>query len=80
MIFRANSAYFSDDLETERRRIGGSATVDAKVSWSRNRVTLLGYVRNLFDEFHLTYRFPLSSGLATAGDPREAGLGIEVRL
>lgn len=74
---RHNSSYFSDDLETAARRISGSTTIDAKASLNVHGVTLFGYVRNLLDEFHLTYRFASSTGLATAGDPREFGLGIE---
>ena len=77
---RHNSSYFSDDLETAARRIEGSTTVDGRVSWTLRSVTLFGYVRNLFDEFHLTYRFSPGTGLATAGDPRELGLGIEARF
>ncbi len=77
---RQNSSYFSDDLETAARRIEGSTTVDARAAWTWRGITLLGYVRNLFDEFHLTYRFDPAAGLATAGDPREFGLGIETRL
>lgn len=77
---RANSAYFSDDVETAERRVAGSSTADAKASWRTGNVTLFGYARNLFDEFHLTYLFPLPNRLATAGDPRELGLGIEARF
>lgn len=77
---RRNSSYFSDDWETAARRIDGSTTVDAKASWTWRRVTLFGYVRNVFDEFHLTYRFDSSSILATAGEPREFGLGVEARF
>lgn len=40
-------------------------------------MTVFAYARNLLDDFHLTYSF--GTGLATAGDPRELGLGIEVR-
>ncbi len=75
---RHNSSYFSDDLETAARRINGSTTVDAKMAWKWRDIKLFGYVRNLFDEFHLTYLF--SNGLATAGDPREIGVGIEARF
>lgn len=72
---RRNSSYFSDDLETATRRIKGSTTVDARTTVTWRGFKLFGYVRNLFDEFHLTYLF--SNGLATAGDPREFGIGIE---
>jgi outer membrane receptor protein involved in Fe transport len=76
---RHNSGYFSDDAETAALQVGGSTTVDAKASWQTGRVTLFAYVRNAFDEFYLTYLF--SSGrLATAGDPREFGLGLEARF
>lgn len=75
---RHNSSYFSDDLETATRRIDGSTTVDTKASWTWKGVTVFGYVRNLFDEFHLTYLF--GNGVATAGDPREIGIGIEARF
>lgn len=75
---RHNSSYFSDDLETATRRIESSTTVDARTAWTSHGVKVFGYVRNLFDEFHLTYLF--SNGLATAGDPREFGIGIEARF
>lgn len=77
---RRNSSYFSDDLETAARRIAGSTTADARAAWTWRGVTVFGYVRNLFDEFHLTYRFDPRQRLATAGDPREFGLGIEARF
>lgn len=76
---RHNSSYFSDDLEDAARRVAGSTTVDARAAWTWRGVTLFGYVRNLFDEFHLTYRF-LDTNAATAGDPREFGLGVEARF
>lgn len=50
---RHNSSYFSDDLETVARRVDGSTTVDAKASWTWHGVTVFGYARNVFDEFHL---------------------------
>lgn len=77
---RHNSRYFSDDLETAARQINGSTTVDARTSWTWRGVTMFGYVRNLFDEFHLTYLFDTGAFLATAGDPREFGAGVEARF
>lgn len=76
---RHHSSYFSDDLEDAARRVAGSTTVDARAAWIWRGVTLFGYVRNLFDEFHLTYRF-VDTNAATAGDPREFGLGVEARF
>lgn len=80
---RHNGAYFSNDAETEALRIRGSTTIDARASWTRGGLTLSGYARNLLDEFHLTYLFPVApsrSQLATAGDPRELGIGVEMRF
>lgn len=73
-----NSSYFSDDLETATRQVAGSTTVDARAAWTRGGLTVFGYARNVFDEFHLTYRFGPASVLATAGDPRELGVGAQV--
>ena len=73
-----NSGYFSDDLETASRRIEGWTKVDAKAEWEAGRFRLFGYVRNAFDRFYLTYLF--NPTLATAGDPREAGVGMEARF
>jgi outer membrane receptor protein involved in Fe transport len=75
---RHNSSYFSDDLETATRRIAGSTTIDVKTSWSWRGCKLFGYARNLTDEFHLTYRY--ANGTATAGDPRELGVGFEAKF
>jgi len=75
---RHNSSYFSDDLETATRKVAGSTSVDAKVAWTWQSVTMFGYARNLFDEFHLSYLF--TNGLATAGDPREFGIGIDAKF
>ena len=77
---RTNSAYFSDDYETATRRIAGSTTIDARIAWTPGRFEVFGYARNLLDEFHLTYRLAPATGLATAGDPRELGLGVQARF
>jgi len=75
---RHRSGYFSDDRETEALRIGPATIVDARASWSARRLTLFGYVRNLFDTFRLN--FLRSPTLATAHDPREVGLGLEMQF
>ncbi len=77
---RHNGRYFSDDAETADLRVGGSTTIDAKASWTAGRLTLSGYLRNAFDEFHLTYRYPPFGTSGTAGDPREFGLSAEARF
>ena len=75
---RFNSRYFSDDFETADTRIGRVTLVDARAAWTRGRVTLFGYVRNLFDAFELRSRSS-TADFATAVDPREIGIGLESR-
>ena len=72
---RHNSGYFSDDPNSPALRVEGSTTVDARAAWTSGRLTLFGYARNLFDEFHMNYLF--SPVFGTAGDPRELGIGVE---
>jgi len=50
--------------------------VNARAAYDLGQVTLSAYVRNLFDNFYLTSLFNPAS--ATAGDPREIGVGLEV--
>jgi outer membrane receptor protein involved in Fe transport len=75
---RRNSAFWSDDLNTPTRRIDGFTRVDARADWDAGRFRLFGYARNLLDKFYLTYRF--NNTLATAGDPRELGVGLEANF
>jgi outer membrane receptor protein involved in Fe transport len=75
---RRNSAFWSDDLNTPTRRIDGWTRVDARADWDAGRFRLFGYGRNLLDKFYLTYRF--NNALATAGDPREFGVGLEANF
>jgi outer membrane receptor protein involved in Fe transport len=72
---RRNSGFFSDDLNSATRYVGGWTKVDARAVWSARKFRLFGYVRNVTDNFYLTYKF--LPDFATAGDPREAGVGIE---
>ncbi|MEO7634758.1 MAG: TonB-dependent receptor [Sphingomicrobium sp.] len=75
---RHNAGYFSDDANDRARRITGSTTIDARAGWTHRGLSLFAYGRNLTDEFHLTYLFTPSFG--TAGDPRELGVGVELRF
>lgn len=81
---RGSSGYFSDDANNPLLRIGSSTVVNARAAWSQGGVTVFGYVRNLFDSLNLTYLFePIfttTPTLATASDPREVGLGMELRF
>ena len=72
---RHNSGYFSDDLNRPDRKVSGWTKVDAQAAYDFGRFRVSGYVRNLFDKFYPTYFF--SSTFATAGDPREVGIGLE---
>ena len=75
---KRNSGFWSDDLNTPNRRIDGWTRVDARAEWDAGRFRLFGYARNLLDKFYLTYSF--NSQLATAGDPREIGVGLEANF
>lgn len=75
---RRNSGYFSDELETAARRVSGWTKLDARADWTIGRTTLFGYARNILNKFYMTYLFTTNFG--TAGDPREAGAGIETRF
>ena len=75
---RHQSGYFSDDANTQARRIGASTIVDARAAYTFGPVTVFGYARNLFDDFYLTYLFTPTFG--TPGDPREFGVGVEARF
>jgi outer membrane receptor protein involved in Fe transport len=70
-----SGGYWSDDANDPLRRIDGWTKVDARAEWSAGRFKLFGYARNVFDHFYLTWKFNDVS--ATAGDPREIGIGLE---
>lgn len=75
---RTNSDYFSDDANNPARRIDGSTRLDARAAYTWRGLTVFGHARNAFDTFYLTYLF--TPTFATAGDPREFGVGIEARF
>ena len=75
---RHRTGYFSDDRETTALRIKPATVVDARASWTIRQTTLFGYVRNIFNTFRLN--FLSSPTLATAHDPREVGLGLELQF
>jgi outer membrane receptor protein involved in Fe transport len=75
---RHNSSYFSDDVNTPQRAISAATVIDARAAWTLGSATLFAYVRNVADDFYLTYLFSAVSG--TAGDPRQVGIGIEARF
>ena len=75
---RHHSGYFSDDLNTPNFRIGEATIVNARAAYELGPLTLFGYARNLFDAFNLTSQF--SHTFATAVDPREIGVGLDMRF
>ena len=75
---RRNSGYFSDDSNQDNRKIDGWTKIDARAAYDFKRFQAFGYVRNLLDKFYLTYLF--NPTFATAGDPREFGVGLAVRF
>jgi len=73
---RHHSGYFSNDLNTPALRVDKATVVNARAAYDLGQITLSAYARNLFDNFYLTSLFNPTS--ATAGDPREIGVGLEV--
>lgn len=71
---RHNAGYFSDDRNLPALRVDSATRVDANAAWDVGRFTLSAYARNILDDFSLTYMF--SDNFATAGPPRELGVGI----
>ena len=72
---RHHGSYFSDDTEAATLRVERATLVDARAAWTSGRVTLFGYVRNLFDTFRLRSLF--NANLATPYEPRELGMGLQ---
>lgn len=75
---RHHSGYFSSDLNMPAFRIDKATVVNARAAYELGPITLSVYVRNLFDNFYLTSQF--SAMFATAGDPRETGVGMDMRF
>ncbi|HEX5692894.1 MAG TPA: hypothetical protein VFX76_22940, partial [Roseiflexaceae bacterium] len=73
---RYHSDYFSTDTNNPALLIDAHAIANARVAWTRGRITLSGYARNLFDTFYMTYLGSATSGVAV--DPREVGIGAEI--
>jgi iron complex outermembrane recepter protein len=74
---RHNSDYYSDDANTPGLAISGTTVLDARASYEKGQWQVFGYVRNVFDRFYL---MSLNSNVrGTAGDPRQYGLGFELR-
>ena len=48
------------------------------MEWQSGGLTVFAFARNVFHNFYLTYLFTLGTGRATAGDPRELGIGLEL--
>lgn len=70
---RARAAYFSDDFNSPALRVGGGWLVDARGEWDSGSVQIFAYARNLTNRFLLTTY--ITPELATAENPREAGVG-----
>lgn len=56
---------------------------DARIEWTLGKITVFAYARNLFDRFYLTHKFarvPTLPDLATPGDGRRLGMGLNLRF
>lgn len=80
---RHNDRYFSDDFETASLEVEPTTVADARIEWTLGKTTVFAYARNLFDRFYLTYKFarvPTRPDLATPGDGRRLGIGLDLRF
>jgi outer membrane receptor protein involved in Fe transport len=73
---RGRGSYFSDDVNTPQLMVGSGWIVDARAGWERGRLQLFGYARNLLNSFLVTSYS--NADLATAEDPRELGIGLQM--
>jgi len=58
-------------------RIGHANVLDLRANWKTRQLRLFGYLRNAMDSFYLNSKAGFTDILATAGDPREIGIGLE---
>jgi outer membrane receptor protein involved in Fe transport len=82
---RHNGPYLSDDLNNPLFRIGATTVFDGRAEGAVGKMRLFAYARNLFDKFYFkTLGFPVPPSplpsLATLGEPRQVGVGIESRF
>ncbi len=75
---RHNSDYFSDDANTEAFEIEGKTVFDGKATYDFGPASLFAYARNATDKTYQVWQF--RAGNSSLGDPREFGLGLEVRF
>lgn len=75
---RYSDGYFSDDLNAPALKVDSVVLADANVSYTYSHYKVFGYVRNLFDEFHISAYYTANS--ATVIEPRQYGIGVEVNF
>ena len=75
---RHSSTYFSDDANAPTRKIGRATRIDARAAFDAGPVILSAYVRNLLDDFNMTYLFSSFAGVAM--EPRQIGIALETRF
>jgi outer membrane receptor for ferrienterochelin and colicin len=73
---RGRGSYFSDDVNSPSLLVGNGWILDARAGWERGRLQLFGYARNLLNRFLVTSYS--NADLATAEDPRELGIGLQL--
>ena len=75
---RHHTGYFSDDSNDPDLRIADVTLVDLRSEYRTGALTLFAQAQNLFDTFYLTYMFDPT--LASAGDPREFTVGVQLEF
>lgn len=79
---RHTDGYYSDDANSDDRKVGGYTIVNARATYMpRDDMEIFAYVNNLFDDDSVTFIRPSASvgGYeATVVEPREIGLGMKM--
>lgn len=75
---RYHSGYFSNDANTPAFKVASGAVINARASYDLGPASVFAYVRNVGDKTYKLWQFRPRN--ASLGDPREYGLGLEMRF
>ena len=75
---RYHSGYFSNDANTPAFKVAAGAVINARASYDLGPASVFAYVRNVGDRTYKVWQFRPRN--ASLGDPREYGLGLEMRF
>ena len=75
---RYHSGYFSNDANTPAFKVDAGAVINVRASYDFGPASVFAYVRNVGDSTYKVWQFRPRN--ASLGDPREYGLGLEMRF